>query len=73
MKEPTKKQKEILIYIIEEQKKNGIQPGYREMCTHFGISLKAAWDRVQGLRKKGYVEIDSKKARAIKILKEIKP
>ncbi len=66
MKNITKKQKEILEYIREEEM-NGHFPTYREIKGHFGLSSVATvFEHIVALEKKGYIKRDGK-ARSIKV------
>lgn len=64
----TKKQKEILDYLIEFISINGYSPSYREMAEYFGLSSPATiYEHIRGLEDKGFIKAEEKKARSIKI------
>ena len=53
---PSPKQAEILMLIVEYFKRNMYQPDYRELAAMLGITKHAVFCRLEGLRKKGYIE-----------------
>ena len=69
-REPTKRQKEVLDFIADYIRKNGYPPTIREVADNFSISVKAANDRLQALRKKGLLAQGDKKSRTIKLVKD---
>jgi len=69
MKEPTKKQRDVLDYIQAANRSGRPTPCVREMCDHFGLaSTRAVCDRLDALEKKGLIRRERGKARAIQIL-----
>ncbi len=66
----TKRQSEILNFIIDFSEECGYQPSYREIGDHFGFkSTRAVSDHIDALRRKGYLEKDPHRARCMKITK----
>lgn len=64
----TKRQAEILSFILECLKENGVPPTHNEIAMHFG--LKGTFGVRQHLRlmeKKGYLRLSQRKARGIKL------
>jgi repressor LexA len=53
--ERTEKQKELYDYIVAHVKDKFHMPTIKEMAEHFGISTKAIYDRLTGLKNKGWV------------------
>ena len=69
MKEPTKRQLEILSFISEYLDDHSYPPTIRELADFFSISVKGAQDHITALKKKGLLEQGDKKSRAIKLIK----
>ena len=63
----TKIQRDTLDFIIAFYRKKSYTPTLTEIAKNFGISIRAAYDRVNALIRKGYIERE-KGARTIKIL-----
>jgi repressor LexA len=55
MKKLTKNQKKVLQY-VERNLANKIYPTQKEMAEHFGVAQNAIYQRLNSLRKKGYLE-----------------
>jgi len=56
MKELTKKQREVLNFIIGSYKQHGAAPSYREIAKYFNFkSLKTVYDHINTLKTKGYL------------------
>jgi repressor LexA len=68
MRDLTEKQEAVLRYIAEYRMSSGYPPTNREIAARFEISLKAAYEHVQALEKKGAVSRD-RLSRSIKIIK----
>jgi repressor LexA len=69
MKELTKKQKDILIFVKKYVKENLYQPTRNEVGKHFGVSGVAITHHMKAMEKKGFIErIDR---RSIKFLAEV--
>lgn len=67
-KELTGKQRETLNYIINVFKTKGHSPTIAEIGDNFNIAVRAAWDRVQALNRKGYISINSDHGRNIRLI-----
>lgn len=65
----TKKQRMVLDFIIRCGEKQD-HPTYRNIADHFDITVKGAYDHVDALRKKGYVELRRGESRNIRVLKD---
>jgi len=64
----TKKQSEILAYVVASIKENGYAPSYREVGEHFGISSTATvHEHIKNLERKGYLTSDPDAARSIEV------
>ena len=70
MKQLTEKQRATLAYIKTYQTANGYPPSVREVGDSFKITVKAAYDRIFALRKKGYIENVINTARGMKIIQQ---
>ncbi len=67
-RELTRRQREILEYVIECIREEGRPPTIAEIGTHFGIlSTNAISDHLNALEKKGYIERATNKARGIHV------
>lgn len=65
----TKRQLEVLEFLIEFIDEHGYAPSHRDICQHFGMaSTRAASDHLDALEKKGYIARDGDIARGIRIL-----
>ena len=71
MREPTRRQKEVLDFIADYIRRNEYSPTIRDVADNFAISVKGASDHLQALRKKGLLEQGDKKSRTIKLVKDI--
>ena len=69
MKEPTKRQLEVLSYISDYIDDHSYPPTIRELADYLSISVKGAQDHITALKKKGLLEQGDKKSRAIKLIK----
>lgn len=68
MKQLTPRQQQILDYIYEVQRAEGISPTFREIARHFGFSsLSTVAQHIRLLRKKGALSADSGKKRSLRI------
>jgi repressor LexA len=64
----TKRQTEILDYIIEYQKERGYSPSYREVGQHFGIcSTATIHEHIKNLGAKGYLTNIGESARSLEV------
>lgn len=68
MKAVTKRQTEVLSYIRSFMNKNKYPPTVREVAAHFGISVRAAYDHLRALEKKGLISCGRHRSRAIEII-----
>jgi repressor LexA len=68
MKEPTKRQLEVLSFITAYVQNHAYPPTIREMADHFSISVKGAQDQITALRKKGFLRQGDKKSRTIELV-----
>jgi repressor LexA len=65
----TQKQTQILDFLRNFKRQEGVAPTYREISGHFGFkSTKAASDHVRALEKKGYVRLHGNRSRSIEIV-----
>lgn len=65
----TARQQEVFDFIHRTQEQQGVSPSLREIAAHFGFrSMKAAADHVAALRRKGVLEGEPGRARALRPL-----
>jgi repressor LexA len=69
MKELTKRQEEVLSFIISHLQIHAYPPTIRETADYFSISVKGAQDHIAALRKKGFLRQGDKKSRTIELVK----
>jgi len=69
MKEPTKRQLEVISFITEYLQSHAYPPTIRELADHFAISVKGAQDHITALKKKGLLKQGDKKSRTIELVK----
>jgi len=68
MREPTKRQQQILDFIERRQQIEGSTPSLRDIAAHFGFrSMNSAMDHVRALRRKGFLAGEPRRARALQI------
>ena len=66
----TKKQNELLNYLIKRIESDGITPSYQEICTALNLKSKSGIHRIiKALEERGFIEHLENKARAIAPLK----
>ncbi len=70
MKNVTKRQHEVILFIQDHLKAHGYPPTIREIGSHFSFSVKAAFDHVKALEKKGILRCNENRSRAIEIIHE---
>ncbi len=70
MKELTKRQDEVLTFIIDFINTSKYPPTMREIASNFNITVNGAYDHVKALEKKGKIHCDVNRSRAIGIIKE---
>ncbi|HEV2358146.1 MAG TPA: transcriptional repressor LexA [bacterium] len=67
----TKRQREILEYLLDTMQRKGYPPSVREIGTALGLtSSSTVHSHLAALEKKGYIRRDPSKPRAIEILKD---
>ena len=69
MKEPTKRQMEVISFIGEYLQTHAYPPTIRELADNFSISIKGAQDHITALKKKGLLKQGDKKSRTMKLVK----
>ncbi len=70
MKELTKRQEEVLTFIVDFINLSKYPPTMREIASNFQITVNGAYDHVKALEKKGKIHCDVNRSRAIGIIKE---
>ena len=66
----TRKQNELLTYLINQIEKNGISPSYEEICKELNLKSKSGIHRIiKSLEERGFIERIENKARAIAPIK----
>src|SRR5881394_3558589 len=69
MNELTQRQRQVLEFIRTTQHGSGLAPTLREIAARFGFkSSRAAADHLDALKRKGFVESESGKARSHRIV-----
>jgi repressor LexA len=68
MKGLTKRQIQVITFIQDYTKLHAYPPTIRETAAHFDISVKAAYDHVNALKKKGIIKSNSNRSRSIEII-----
>lgn len=71
MKALTECQQESLRYIRDYTLENSRPPTIREVAEHFGVTVKAAQDRITALRKKKFLAPSDNCSRSLRILVDI--
>ncbi|GMO35493.1 MAG: transcriptional repressor LexA [Termitinemataceae bacterium] len=69
MKAVTKKQQEILDFIVAFCDEHSYTPTIREIAANYNITVKAAFDHVNALKKKGKITSEKGRLRTLKIVK----
>ena len=69
MKEPTKRQEEVMDFISKYIHSHAYPPTIREVADFFSISVKGAHDHLAALKKKGLLKQGDKKPRTIELVK----
>jgi len=70
VKELTKRQEEVLTFIVDFINLSKYPPTMREIASNFQITVNGAYDHVKALEKKGKIHCDVNRSRAIGIIKE---
>ncbi|MEL0242501.1 MAG: repressor LexA, partial [Pelagibacteraceae bacterium] len=66
----TKKQKNLLIYINEKLKTDGVSPSYDEMRRSLSLKSKSGIHRlISALEERGFIKRLAHKARALEVVK----
>lgn len=74
MKELTRKQRQVLEFIQDQQDASGPIPTYREIAAHFGFSSpNAALAHIKALRGKGFLKNQPGRARTFQVLNPYAP
>jgi repressor LexA len=64
----TKRQRQVLDFVQSVQRAGGSPPTLREIAAHFGFkSSRAAADHLDALKRKGFLESEPGKARALRV------
>lgn len=71
MKPLTERQRESLRFIRDYTLENSRPPTIREVAVHFGITVKAAQDRITALRKKQFLAPSDSCSRSLRVLVDI--
>ncbi|MCX7770603.1 MAG: transcriptional repressor LexA [Proteobacteria bacterium] len=67
----TERRKKILDFLQNYFNENLRYPTIREICSHFGIkSTNGVYEHLKALERDGYISLDRKKSRAIKLNKD---
>lgn len=67
----TKKQKQVLDYIKEYMRGNGVAPTYEEIATYFGYRSKGTVHKhITNLEEKGYIKKDWNRTRGLEVVKQ---
>ncbi|MDR2552856.1 MAG: transcriptional repressor LexA [Treponema sp.] len=69
MKEPTRRQGEVLDFITGYIRSHSYPPTIREVAEHFSISVKGAYDHVSALKRKERIRFEGKRSRTMKVLR----
>jgi repressor LexA len=70
----TERQRDILAFIQEFQKKRGVAPTHREICDHFGFSsYGTVYKHLSLLEKKGLIRRDWNQKRGVEVVDDGKP
>ena len=67
MFETTNRQREVLRFINTYHSLHHYPPTFREIAAKFSVSVRAAHDHVEALKKKGYVQNEYLRSRSIKL------
>ena len=71
MKTLTERQRESLRFIRDYTLENSRPPTIREVAEHFGVTVKAAQDRITALRKKNFLAPSDNCSRSLRVLVDI--
>ena len=68
MTAPTDRQRDVLDFILSHIAEHQRPPTWREIGDHMGITKNGVGDHLKALRRKGYIEMDGPRARAVRVL-----
>lgn len=68
MRDLTRRQREVLVFITEFIARHAYPPTIRELADHFFISVKGAYDHVDALKKKGRLKTGGKRSRTMEVV-----
>ena len=68
MKGITERQASVLHLLITMSRDRGFPPTVRELADRLGITNKAVHDHLRALQSKGFIEIEAKISRGIRVL-----
>ncbi len=63
----TKKQLDIVKFVLDYQKQNGLSPLLEELANHFGVSTVTIYEHLTALEKKGAISRTKHAARSIEV------
>lgn len=67
-RKPTARQLQVLLFLQRFIRERGFPPSFQEICSRFGFrSTNAANDYLRSLERKGLIEVEFMKSRAIKL------
>ena len=72
MKELTKRQKEVLVFIAAYIRNHSYPPTIRDIAEHFSISVKGAYDHITALKRKNCLKQDSQRSRTMELVRSTK-
>ena len=73
MKGLTVRQREVLEFINTYVERHPYPPSIRELSDHFSISVRAGYDHVKALRKKGFIRSSEGRSRTLEVLDDGSP
>lgn len=73
MKELTKRQEEVFDFLKSFVERRKFPPTFREISEHFGMSVRASYDHIKALEKKGVLRCDKNRSRAFEIVDDGTP
>ncbi|MDR2313623.1 MAG: transcriptional repressor LexA [Spirochaetaceae bacterium] len=68
MKELTQRQKEVFAFITGYIKSHSYPPTIREVAEYLSVSVRAAYDHVSALKRKGWIKIGDKRSRTMEVV-----
>lgn len=70
MEKLTRRQSEVYRFIRDFIQKNHYSPSIRDIAEQFGVYVRAAYDHILALEKKGYIVREKGKTRSIKLTRD---